>query len=456
MKVSFLTTFRNSDEYRLANLVRVVSHITAELPDWEIVVVEQDEESTLASHSLIKKVKYLHVYNLGPFNKSWGMNVAFRQSNGDILVVSDADMIVLADDLQRAVNACEKELDAVRPYGRLIDMTEGETEEYMQHAFLPGAPEKTRGYDRGHALEALCMAGGIYVLTREFFARTGGMDECFSGWGGEDDAMSIKLQSMSARVAIARNAVGWHLWHPRESRYDHDGYLSNRKLLQQYRQMDKTEIALLCRQQFDAIGNTDKYRDGKQQASMAAAQSISQSEISDIIQLFPENYGEVTLTGPKDLGKIFGVVITSCGRSEYLEQCLASLTKSDLSRAIICIVDETEACKVEAEGFTCFEGIDYPELDIKQVEHDIDSIRSAINDEPSCNLFNEQGWLKQEIKFPSRLEIMHPRHGLYVRNSYLDENPAICDLLNDMASKTIIVSISILTGTTRPCVKSSV
>ena len=93
------------------------------------MVIEQDEESTLASHPLVKNIKYLHVYNPGAFNKSWGMNVAFKQSSGDILVVSDADMIVQADALQRAVSACEKELDAVRPYGRLIDMTEGETEE---------------------------------------------------------------------------------------------------------------------------------------------------------------------------------------------------------------------------------------------------------------------------------------------------------------------------------------
>lgn len=263
MKVSFLTTYRYFDQHRFSNLERVVNYISVEFPDWEIVVVEQDEESTLASHPLVKKIKYLHVYNPGPFNKSWGMNVAFRQSSGDILVVSDADLIVQADDMQRAVKACEKELDAVRPYGRLIDMTESETEEYMQHGDLPDFPEKTRGYDRTHANEALCMAGGIYIVRREYYQRVGGMDENFSGWGGEDDAMSIKLQGLSMKVAIAKDAKAWHLWHPRVDCYSHDGYQENRLLLQNYQLMSKGELSELCQQQFKDIGNEEKYNERK-------------------------------------------------------------------------------------------------------------------------------------------------------------------------------------------------
>jgi len=435
MNVSFLTTFRDSDAQRLLNLKKVIRTICADFPEWEVIVVEQSEKATLTSQSFVKKIRYTHVYNPGPFNKSWGMNVAYKQSSGDILVVCDADMILQADDLQRAVNACEKELDAVRPYGRLIDMTEGETENYIQDKVLPDSPENGRGYDRGHIKESLCTAGGIYIITREFFVRTGGMDERFSGWGGEDDVMSIKLQRMSPRVAIARNATGWHMWHPRGERYDHDGYQLNRNLLQHYQQMDKNEISSLCRQQYTGIGDTEKYRAKKQQVAQAPLPSQPTPGLPAILRLFPEKYGEVQLSGPNEYDRKFGIVISSCGRSEYLKQCLASLTKSDLSRAVVCIVDETESRKIEVEGFTCFEGVDYPELDIKRVDHDLDSILLAIEREPSCNLFNDRGWLKRNIQSPSRLTVMHPRHGLYVRNSYLDENPDIADFLNEMASK---------------------
>ena len=435
MKLSFLTTYRGGDKSRLMNLENVIRTISTDFPDWEIVVVEQDEKSTLSEHPLVKAINYLHVFNMGPFNKSWGMNVAFKQSCGDVLVVSDADMIVEAEDLSRAVNACESELDAVRPYGQLIDMTAEQTAEYMQYAELPVRPEKSRGYNREHASESLCMAGGIFVITREFFARTGGMDERFSGWGGEDDAMSIKLQRMSARTAIAKNTLGWHLWHPRESRYEHEDYLRNSQLLQQYRDMNKTDIALLCRNQYTRIGNVNKYCASEQEAPIAAVPPHAQSALNNIVRWLPENYGTVTQSGVDDLDRVFGIVITTCGRSEYLKQCLASLGKSDLSRAVICIVDETEAAKVEVEGFSCFEGIDYPEMDIKQVEHDIDSMLCAISHEKSCNLFNEQGWLKREIQSPSQLQKTYSRHGLYVRNTYLDENPAIADILHELKNR---------------------
>ncbi len=185
------------------------------------------------------------------------MNVAFKQSIGDILVVSDADMIVQADELQRAANACEKELDAVRPYGRLIDMTEDETKQYIQYDCLPVMPEKTRGYNRDHISEALCMAGGIFIIRREYFACVGGMDERFYGWGGEDDAMSIKLQGMSSKVAISRMAKAWHLWHPGGERYAHAAYNKNRQLLRQYQLMSQEEITGLCQQQFKTMGNED-------------------------------------------------------------------------------------------------------------------------------------------------------------------------------------------------------
>jgi hypothetical protein len=86
------------------------------------------------------------------------------------------------------------------------------------------------------------------------------MDEHFCGWGGEDDAMSIKLQSLSSKVAIANNTLAWHLWHPRDTRYDHDDYQANKKWLQQYLQRDKAAIELLCQQQYPGIGKVGKYR----------------------------------------------------------------------------------------------------------------------------------------------------------------------------------------------------
>lgn len=420
MTVSFLTTYRRSDEYRLANLEKVIDRTACDFPDWEIVVVEQDEKSTLDSHPLLEKVTYIHAHNPGPFNKSWGMNLAYQQSNSEILVFGDADMIVLEADLSRAVDACAAELDVVRPYSSLIDMTPEETEHYMQYGRLPGVPDKDRGFNRAHAGEALCIAGGIFVIRREYFTRVGGFDERFSGWGAEDDAMSLKLLGLSTKVAIARNVIAWHLWHPRDGRYAHKGYETNSRLLQEYRNLDRRDLFQLAQKQLKTIGQPEKYQEVKQYKKTPDTRQEIAGVSSLIIKNLPENYGEVLSSGEDFTGKKFAIIIPVCGRPEYLERCLQSLAKSDLSRAVICIIDETLANKQYVDGFTCFEGIDSPELDIKQVQPVFENILAALQREPECNAFNEQGWLKHTLQPVTGITTSYSRQGLYIRDFYLD------------------------------------
>ena len=410
-------------------------HISSDFPDWEIVVIEQAEESTLSTHPFVENINYTLAINPGPFNKSWGMNVASKQSSGEILVVSDCDMIVRAADMQRAVDACESELDAVRPYGLLIDVTADESEVYMQYGELPDVPAEARGYDRAYASEALCMAGGIFITRREFYNSIGGMDERFSGWGGEDDAMSIKLQGMSRKVAIAKNAIAWHLWHPREERYKHDGYQENSRLLQQYKSLNKTELLLLCQRQMSCVGNKEKYLERRIGLKTLPEQLQPAVSVVDIERLIPDSYSEVIITGPSDYKRKFCVVIPSCGRLQYLKQCMASLSKSDLSQATVCIVDETGASKVKVDGFTSFEGIDSPGMDISSTGPAFSALLSTVENEPTCNLFNELGYLKYSIQPEAGLVALHSRQALYVRNSYLDEHPGLKEHLDIISTK---------------------
>ena len=155
----------------------------------------------------------------------------------------------------------------------------------------------------------------------------------------------------------------------------------------------------------------------------------------DIKRLLPDSYGKVVLTGPVEYKRKFCIVIPSCGRLNYLKQCLTSLSKSDLSQATICIVDETEASKVKIDGFTSFEGVDSPDLDIRCVGPDFSALLSAVENEPACNLFNELGYLKYSIQTESGLECLYSRQALYVRNSYLDQHPGLKEHLDMISTK---------------------
>lgn len=258
LTVSFLTTFMRGDPARLSNLVAVTGRMRRDFPEAEIVVVEQGDAPVLRGDDF-PGMTIRFVDNPQAFNKSWGMNVAYRCSTGDVLVVCDADILLDRDTLERTIQACATELDAARPYSRLIDMTREQAQAYCTSGELPAMPADGHGYDRTHAGESICFAGGVFVIRRAFYERLGGMDERFRGWGGEDDAMSQKLTRLGHRVAIARNALAWHLWHPRESRYDHDHYAGNVALLQSYRAMDDTALAGLCAVQREEMGNAGKH-----------------------------------------------------------------------------------------------------------------------------------------------------------------------------------------------------
>jgi GT2 family glycosyltransferase len=104
-------------------------------------------------------------------------------------------------------------------------------------------------------------AGGIFVIGREPYLRLGGFDERFRGWGGEDDAMTIKLRRAGMRLAECGERPALHLSHPRgpESTQGQPNYSSNRQLLADYEAYRDDELTRLCEVQRQVIGNPHKY-----------------------------------------------------------------------------------------------------------------------------------------------------------------------------------------------------
>ena len=232
--ISIVTTFRASDKHRLNNLFAVERHLYTCFPSWEIVVVEQDTKSSIEYRKFSGKPIWVLAHNPGLFNKSWGMNLGYRLCKGEILVMADADMLIAAEDLQRAVDAVTHSLDIVRPYRHLIALTKQETQLFRDTGALPATPTTNQGYDRTYRSENICLAGGMFVVRRAFYESTGGFDERFRGWGGEDDAFSIRAQALTSRSVVARKATAWHLWHPGSNRNKHSDYRNNLTVLSKY------------------------------------------------------------------------------------------------------------------------------------------------------------------------------------------------------------------------------
>lgn len=230
------------------------------MPRLEVIVVEQDVAARLESEDLGSNVRTLFVYNPGPFNKSWGLNVAARHAEHELLVVGDADMLMPDESLGRALLACRDNYDAVNPYASLIDLTEQETRAVVRGDAGVAEIRRESMHDRRPQGEHICFCGGICVFHRDVYFALGGMDERFLGWGGEDDAMSINLERYTDRIAVQRDTAAYHLWHPRpQQRYQHPHYRLNLAFAREYRYSDPEALAQRRAEQRASMGDPERY-----------------------------------------------------------------------------------------------------------------------------------------------------------------------------------------------------
>lgn len=252
-RTAYVIAFRRDRSgARAANLAAVIEHVSA-LPNVEIVVVEQDTGSTFDAPA---GVKYHFIAHDGPFNKSWAMNVGFRLTDAPVVGFGDADLIVSLPEMTAAINAVAAgDFDAVKPFDRIVDLSEQETAAFREGGPLPDPTTDLEGNKRGQG-EYLPFCGGLFFVTRELFARAGGYDERFSGWGGEDDALSVKFARLGGKLGINAQRACYHLWHERgAARYTHASYGANVDRLTFLQQCTDAELRKICDADAAEMGN---------------------------------------------------------------------------------------------------------------------------------------------------------------------------------------------------------
>lgn len=189
---------------RERNLSRVLGWL-ASFPDMEVVVVEQDN---MRRFSPPPGVRHIFARSSGPYNRSWGFNIALKESDSPHIVFGDSDIVMQAGEFSQAVAAAQS-LDVVSPYSSVVDLTPAES-----LADLDGI-SSIRRPGRGEADgQKTNLCGGVVIFSREACERVGGWDEDFAGWGGEDDMMTFKVMSAGLKSASMPYRC-YHLWHPR-------------------------------------------------------------------------------------------------------------------------------------------------------------------------------------------------------------------------------------------------
>jgi hypothetical protein len=269
--VSVVITFRAADEHRVLALGAVLKHY-AQWPMLEVILVEQAAEPERIGHPLPHNVQHHFVFNPGAFNKSWGMNVGARMSTRAVLLCADADTLLAPDAVEQSARLCRRRFSAVRPCDRWLDLDATESAVLATGMHAPNW-QRTDARNTRREHEVLNFCAGAFLVRREAFIALGGFDERFQGWGGEDDAMALKLRRSGHALGRVADSTVLHLWHPHEqaTTFQQTHYANNVAMLNALAALDDTAFRFLCEVQRQLLGNPRKYTLASTPVRMPAA-----------------------------------------------------------------------------------------------------------------------------------------------------------------------------------------
>jgi hypothetical protein len=174
------------------------------MQDFEILIPADREDVDRLEGSVSANVRFVPSENLNAaYCKSRHMNKAVEAARASNVLLHDADILVPASYVRRVTEVLENGWDAVHPVRLLFYLGEADTERLL---VTQGQVAATRFSEVRQNF-----AGGSVALTREAFARVGGMNEDFVGWGLQD--VEFLQRVSTTRMFRGRFVPAIHLWH---------------------------------------------------------------------------------------------------------------------------------------------------------------------------------------------------------------------------------------------------
>lgn len=146
-----------------------------------------------------------HHADEGPFNRARALNrAAAEAADADVFVVADGDSFVAERQLDEAILYADTFGQVTFAYDRYCYLSKTMSDQVMaghQGDWTPGVEFTMQG-----------TCSSMLAIPAALWREIGGADEGFVGWGGEDVALSLALQTFGGGAGRIPGDV-WHLWH---------------------------------------------------------------------------------------------------------------------------------------------------------------------------------------------------------------------------------------------------
>jgi predicted glycosyltransferase involved in capsule biosynthesis len=179
------------------------------------------------------------------FCRSKALNKAARKATGEIFIVIDADVIFNPDLIEKIASAIHL-YPWIIPYQKAVLLTKNATHRLIKEGLPAQIRIKKEDIERSYLGKGQLMN----VMKRECFEAVYGHDERFKGWGLEDFAFRIALDTIVGQHFSMDGDI-YHLWHPRAKR-NHRHASKNKSLYLRYLKAadDVIEMKKLIKERF--------------------------------------------------------------------------------------------------------------------------------------------------------------------------------------------------------------
>lgn len=200
MNIAVIIPFRDrgKDPNRPANLVRVLEH-------WRDFRITQGATVTVVDDGRC---------GYESFNRSAAYNRGASYTDADVLVYSESDLLVDADQILRACDQAVSAPGLVVPFSRFMAITEDDSEWVRDHTLAPHEARATQVRGDRQSI------GAVNVVSREALSLIGQYDESFDGAWYDDDAMCRAFEVCCGPTRFI-DGPGYHLYHLPGASGDH-------------------------------------------------------------------------------------------------------------------------------------------------------------------------------------------------------------------------------------------
>lgn len=152
------------------------------------------------------------------WRKGAAIDHAIRESTAEVVVISDADCIVPRDALQNAVRLVQSgEAAWVMPHGMVYRLSDTTTDHLLTKDPTITVEAIDLHPSRLHRPPYVgSQGGGVLVVGRAEYLATRGIPKVFVGWGAEDEALAVILDTLLGPHTRFTDIPLVHLWHPHQ------------------------------------------------------------------------------------------------------------------------------------------------------------------------------------------------------------------------------------------------